>query len=442
MRTTKPRRGSPAVSAALVLAACAALGCNDMLGLESPSLGEGPPAASTTPPAATSTDPATSLGAWQSVSLPKLSIGRALHTATLAPNGDVVFWGGCSGSSGSKANEPSIDVLHMPVCHDPGDSDCWTMLPEQGEQECRHAHAAVAARGRVVVAGGFVAGSEGALTTAARYDPSDGTMASMDFGAGAGHWTATLLEDGRTLLNGGSLEEHVPPTSGAKMALFWGEFDDDDNYVPPPGAIEDVCDQGKGCPSARTFHTATLLGDGSVLIAGGADTTMAGNKESSPSLDTAERFFPDLGASIPNLPAMRTARWGHAAVRLADGRVLLCGGKAGAETVRSVEIFDPIQAAFEDAAPMNAARWGHTATLLGDGRVLVVGGSDEPNAEVYDALEDTWTRTEPMAETRFFHTATRLPDGNVLVAGGRSVGIPLPAANAFDSLELYVVPSP
>src|SRR5438552_17268941 len=87
----------------------------------------------------------------------------------------------------------------------------------------------------------------------------------------------------------------------------------------------------------------------------------------------------------------------------------------------------PATAAVQRWSPTGSlatAREGHTATLLPDGRVLVAGGFDGQiylaSAEIYDPASGTWSPTGSMATARDQHTATRLPDGRVLVAGGYS----------------------
>ena len=138
--------------------------------------------------------------------------------------------------------------------------------------------------------------------------------------------------------------------------------------------------------------------------------------------------------------SLSTPRVGHTATLLPDGTVLVAGGVreelvdsfsvSGRAGLRSVERYDPRTASWRTVAPMLTARQWHTATLLRDGRVLVVGGEDTegaypgavtPKGELYDPLRDTWTHTGPRANTdvpAFKQTATLLADGRVFIAGG------------------------
>jgi N-acetylneuraminic acid mutarotase len=88
-----------------------------------------------------------------------------------------------------------------------------------------------------------------------------------------------------------------------------------------------------------------------------------------------------------------------------------------------VEIFNPVKNKYKSVAPLHTARHGHSATLLRDGRVLVIGGYTLPqqwlgDAEIYDPSSDTWTQTYPLYKHGVTHTATVMKDGRVLVVGG------------------------
>ena len=73
---------------------------------------------------------------------------------------------------------------------------------------------------------------------------------------------------------------------------------------------------------------------------------------------------------------MTTARGGHRATLLGNGKVLLTGGiDATGTPLATAELYDPIAGTFSAAATMSAARYNHVAVLLGDGTVLVAGGT-------------------------------------------------------------------
>jgi hypothetical protein len=118
--------------------------------------------------------------------------------------------------------------------------------------------------------------------------------------------------------------------------------------------------------SAQNSHSATLLSDGRVLVAGGWSGTTA--------IATADLFDPNARTWAPAAPLL-TPRIFHAATRLPDGRVLVMGGwDNNGDVLTSAEVYDPASAAWLPAAPLRNARAGHAALTLPDGRVLVVGG--------------------------------------------------------------------
>src|SRR6185369_12742718 len=117
-----------------------------------------------------------------------------------------------------------------------------------------------------------------------------------------------------------------------------------------------------------------------VLIAGGIGDNGA--------IATAERFSPDGGAFLAAAP-MQAARANHTATLLQDGRVLVAGGaSANGTAVPGAELYDAVNNVWLPAGSLNTARRGHTATLLADGRVLIAGGDSAGVAvdslEVYD----------------------------------------------------------
>jgi phage baseplate assembly protein gpV len=174
----------------------------------------------------------------------------------------------------------------------------------------------------------------------------------------------------------------------------------------------------------HAYHTATLLRDGWVLVAGGLVNDRLDGLASA----ATELFDPDREVWVP-AQAMATARWGHTATLLPDGRVLVAGSYVNSgDSLASAELYDPASGRWAPAGTMNRGRGGHTATLLLDGKVLVVGGGAEASqlegplrgasAELFDPQTGRWTVTGSMVEPRAEFTATLLRDGRVLVAGG------------------------
>jgi hypothetical protein len=128
----------------------------------------------------------------------------------------------------------------------------------------------------------------------------------------------------------------------------------------------------------RDFHTATLLGNGRVLITGGV--SQQGKSQS-----TAELYDPASG-NFSATGAMIAARDSHFAIALTNGNVLIGGGNGGNVVGTfnfTAEIYDPSTGLFTQTGSMEAGRALPAAVLLADGRVLVTGGSDLLSAELY-----------------------------------------------------------
>ncbi len=179
----------------------------------------------------------------------------------------------------------------------------------------------------------------------------------------------------------------------------------------------------------RVGHTATLLPNGKVLVTGGYSAATG-------RLASAESYDPATGLWTITMP-MTTARTAHTATLLANGMVLVTGGFGGASGtwLASAEMFNPITGSWWTVAPLQTARSQHTATLLADGKVFVTGGYNVHSlagAEVFDSATGTWTSRPSMIVPRTFHSATLLANGKVLVAGGLNDGGNLSSAELFD----------
>lgn len=197
--------------------------------------------------------------------------------------------------------------------------------------------------------------------------------------------------------------------------------------------------RGASLMAGREEHTATLLRNGRLLIAGGTDGR-------GHALASAEVYDAATDRWRPG-GSMSTTRLDHTATLLPSGKVLVVGGfKATypSESLASSELYDPATNSWSSAAPMTTSRTRHTATALPDGRVLVVGGQRfdlhdggifpgrPTDAEIYDPIANRWSATGPMGASRLGHTATLLPDGRVFVVGGQDDGLAI-----FNSTEIY-----
>lgn len=110
----------------------------------------------------------------------------------------------------------------------------------------------------------------------------------------------------------------------------------------------------------------------------------------------------------------------HAAVRLADGRVLITGGRLpdSDASLASGEVWEPTKDAWTPIADMPVARSGHELVTLADGRVLAIGGGDPlTRTDHYDPSLDTWFEAGSLPLEFDVHDAIAMPDGGVLVAG-------------------------
>jgi len=322
--------------------------------------------------------------------------------------------------------------------------------------------------GRVLIAGGGYP----PMAAAELYDPSTGTFSSTGAMATA-RWyhTATLLGDGRVLIAGGSLDnlsaELYDPSTGAftptgnmvtanqhghaatllndgRVLISRGTIIGPGGFLhpAPPELYDPVAGtftQAGDTSGTKEWSTATLLGDGKVLLTGGWNT------------GDASLYDPSVGSStfLGNLPI-----WSHTATLLRNGTVLITGGvffngsdtynAYGVESLATSQIYDPLMGTFQAVGSLFEARDGHTATLLASGLVLIAGGDWNyyrtlSSAELYDPSAGAFTPTAEMTVSRDGHTATLLRDGTVLITGGASSYWPYVQ---LASAELYVPPPP
>jgi N-acetylneuraminic acid mutarotase len=379
--------------------------------------------------------------------------GRAQHTTTILPNGQVLVVGGVKfGGSGEVA--VSIVETFDPV------TEKWTAA--NSEVLATYAHTAtLMPNGKVLVVGGYN-DIEGYTTYAFLYDPATGFWAQTASLANArAEHTATLLPNGNVLITGGtngqfsflsSSELYNPTTnkwsSVASLNVARGGHT---ATLLPNGKILVVGGVGSGkfgtvqssvelydpsantwtavapVPIARSNHAASLLPNGKVLVAGGFGSSVLSDCEL---YDPSSNVWSEVGSLV-------TARYRFSAALMPSGKVLATGGTDGTNALASAEQFDPASNLWTSAGSIANARYDHTTTVLANGKTLIVAGEDDYNylatAEVYDTQIGTSTATTSMAGRRESHSATLLPNGKVLVAGG----IDDLDAGYLSSAELY-----
>jgi hypothetical protein len=287
--------------------------------------------------------------------------------------------------------------------------------------------------GEVLITGGYEEPSDVAVSNAQIWNPATGQFTAT---AGPltvaryGH-TATLLPNGMVLIAGGA-------TGGVNNRTILSSAE---LYNPATGKFT-----ATGSMNYLHYqHTATLLPNGTVLIAGGC---CDGSIDSE-----AEIYNPSTGAFTKTTGLMVVRRSSHSATLLEDGQVLLSGGsyvyvyfvnhveKFESVLTPTCELYNPSTGEFTSTGSMPVAVADAPSALLYSGDVLVAGGINsngdgENVAELYNPTAGTWTATGNMNAGRYLATTTLLNNGQVLVAGGYGDGI-----GVEQTAEIYDPPS-
>ena len=301
----------------------------------------------------------------------KMASARMGFTATTLNTGKVLLVGGLDDHS---------NVLDTAELYDPAAQKFLPVTNTMSDRRMFHT-ATLLLSGKVLVIGGATNLSGDTSNTADIYDPASNSFTSTTFPMDhqrAAH-TATLFIKG-------PMAGKVLITGGLGGSSFF--FKDSSAELFDPTNQEFTLLSGF-MNEPRALHTATLLDDGLVLIAGGFSGTVAISSgmlsgASGFTSNSAETFDPNTGEftciggfnseSLRCNPSMGVTRAAHSATLLATGplphRVLIAGGigatdpVAHGKSLASAELFNPASSSFSITGSMATARALHTATLL------------------------------------------------------------------------------
>ncbi len=365
-----------------------------------------------------------------------LSGTRYFHNAVLLRDGKVLITGGLQEGyyHYARGGYKGATILNTAEVFDP-----FTLTTKKvGNMKSRRfSHAsALLPSGKVLVCGGYTSvNSEGGLVwdnTAELYDPATGTFSKT------GNMIIPRNECTTTLIKNTSLDIYGKVlVCGGSDSTLAELFDEED------GAFSVTAHGVTG--DRYVGSAATTLADGTVLITGGQEAKQQ-NNEYSFYLDTAEiyntskaRFEYISGTSAGK---MSDPRRHHTATLLQDGTVLIAGGENEDGALTGAEIFDSANRIFSQTASMLQPRFKHTATLLPDGKVFIAGGSNKfsslSSTEIYDPVAGYFTSGPTMVFGRFDHQANLLPNGWVMISGGS--GIDDQSIEIYDSYNEVWVP--
>lgn len=260
-----------------------------------------------------------------------------------------------------------------------------------------------------------------------------GMAGNMVIGRGFAQYT--LLPDNRVLTTGGY------SNYAGMMNGLANTFEDTGEIFDPATGVSTLLDSKMSI--SRVNHSTTLLKNGKVLIVGGSSTRSSTTGEL---LASAELFDP-LTEQFTLTGSMRFARSRHTATLLDDGRVLIAGGGNEVSYSKSrgrwtAELYDPETGTFSMAGFMTAPRQNHSATLLDDGRVLIAGGAMGTatsnllsSTEFFDPATNRFVKGPDMSGARIYVGSIKLRDGRVLMGPQLEYHV-LPAF--FGELPLHI----
>ncbi len=331
-----------------------------------------------------------------------LNTPRSGHVSTLLANGKVLVVGG---------NPANQYITSSAELYDPA-TGVWT--PTGSLNNVNSARTATLLNnGKVLVTGEKYDPTYLKFPSAELYDPATGLW-TLAANPGVISQTATLLLSGNVLITG----SWIPFNGNAyKGALY---YDPAADTWTPTGSLASYADN----------LTATLLANGKVLVAGGYICSL-----SCVGINTSELYDP--ATNLWTLTgSLVDGRYSHTATLLPNGKVLVAGGYTNSVVLNTAELYDPSTGLWTKTTSLTNGRYSHTATRLPNGKVLVAGGFNNSavlvSAELYDPSTALWTQTSSLANARTSHTASLLANGKVLVVGGSNA-----TGQALSSAELF-----
>ena len=384
--------------------------------------------------------------AWAGASMGGWNNAGSLSTQRPGPELSVLLTDGrvlLAGASG----DDYVGVGNVDI-YDPAHG--WSLGPSL-KADPLGAVAAPLPNGSALIAGGtpWLGGFDGPgpdpVATAVTYDQSSSTwITAPRMSRARNSATASPLADGRVLVTGGYDRKVVQLPNPNQQAFCCIRIDitalaTTEIFDPKTRTWSSAGSLGH----ARYGHQAVSLKGGSVLVVGGQD--QPGNPPAY--LASAELFDPSTGTwtDAGDIGAPRTD---FTLTALADGRAVVAGGLAmdGVTVLRSTMVFDPVKNVWAQGPDMKDARTQHGAALLRDGRLLVAGGVDHlgrlATSETLDPAASAWTPAGALKTGRSSEATVPLLDGRVLVAGGRGSRGGLSDSEIFDPNAAGAPPTP
>jgi N-acetylneuraminic acid mutarotase len=337
-------------------------------------------------------DPAT--GAWTATA--GLHVARFSFSSTLLADGRVLVAGGWNSQS---------EYLASAEIYNPQTGN-WTSTGSMNHRRGHHT-GTLLPNGNVLVTGGIDVFT-GVTATAEVYNPDTGAWTlTGPMSSGRSDYLSTLLPDGKVLVAGG-------------FAAHGFYLTNSELYDPNTGNWTNTGPLNVARTATRIGHsTATLLANGQVLAAGGNVYQVNANG----ALASAELFDPASGTwtMTGSLPGPRSD---HSATLLLNGKVLVAGGTDGTPNtyLSSALLYDPADGSWTTTTSLLAAHEDQGAILLPDGTVLVVGGNDTTGfptaiAELYDAGLGSGASSQPQ-----INSVSLLDSTNGLTLSGSGFG--------------------